>query len=240
MKKYLGLIFIFLLVFCHVCTAIASSEIIEDEAAKELSKNQTLSKNEFKPETIEDEIADKTYKGKHFLQVTTKKEIIIEKIDIPDTGIQKVKTVTKPITEDDVINVYVCSATTIGSSSGKKVGDKVYFKVSQDVYKNGKLFIKKDTDSEAVLENISKQAMGGDPEEIEIGSFSTRDAGGNLINLTGSVRKQGANRATWVKPIVYTGYASIPFGAPLMVVVLVKGGKARITPKENYKLYYEQ
>ncbi len=240
MKKYLGLIFIFLMVFCHVCTAIASSEIIEDEATKELSKNQTLQKSEFNPEIIEDEIADKTYKGKHFSQVTPKKEIIIEKIEITETKIQKTNSSAKPITEDDVINVYVYPSITISSSSLRRTGEKVHFKILQDVYKDGKLFIKKDTDSEAVLENISKPAMGGDPEEIEIGSFSTRDIAGNLINLTGSIRKQGANRATWVKPIVYAGYVSIPFGAPLMVTVLVKGGKARITPKENYKLYYEQ
>ena len=139
----------------------------------------------------------------------------------------------------EIVKVFVCSTNVITTKNSLKIGQNLDFKVVKDVYKNGVIFIKKDTPVNAFIELISKADRYGDPDEIEVGRFSTKDATGNSVELVGTVRKQGANRGKWAKPLYYAGLSVPLFGTPLLLCYFVKGGKTCIKTEQNFELYYE-
>lgn len=216
-------------------------EIIEDNTAADLV-NKNLSVPARNVGIIEDDVADKAFQN-----VTLNKPVPNTAI-IEDEAVFKISGDKNSLTHKnnyklidetaETVYIVVFSSDSL-KSEDLKIGQKVTFRVKEDVCKGGKVFVKKDTTVEAFIENISKREKYGDPEEIEVGRFATVDTDGNIINLIGGVRKQGVNRAKWVKPVFYTGYCALPFGAPLMLVGFIKGGKAKIEPNQNYKLYYE-
>lgn len=217
-----------------------SIEIIEDGLAKDL-QGKSLSVPANKPGIIEDDIANKAFQGL-VLSKPIPKSVLIEDEVAKNLGAENLarpQLKCKLIDENAEIvkvSVYVVNSIT---AEDLQIGQNINFKIKEDVSRNGKIFIKKDTSVTAFIENIAKVEKYGDPEEIEAGRFITTDVDGNIVSLSGIVRKQGANRAKWAKPIFWAGYCTLPFGAPLMLTYFVKGGKAKITPKQNYKLYYE-
>lgn len=234
----------FLVLFCLIFfqSILAIAEVIEDDVVSQSFKGQSLSKPVYKREIIEDEVV-KDLQNKNLTRPEYKKTVFDDEIIKNDVS---VKACTKPavhyklIDENaEIVRISMSPATLITTKNGLKIGQQVSFIILKDVYKNGELFIKKDTSVNAFIELISKAERYGDPDEIELGRFSTKDIKGNIVELDGTIRKQGANRAKWVKPLYYIG-ASAPIPcAPLMVFYFVKGGKTKIAPEQSFELYYQ-
>lgn len=239
-QKFLSGAILFNMIFFQ--STVVLSQIIEDEVAIQAFQGQNLSKPVFKKETIEDETALEL-KDKNLTRPVYKKVLVEDEIIKNDTSVQAC---TKPavhyklIDENaELIRVFVYATKLITTKNLLTIGQKVDFKVSKDVCKKGEVFIKEGTPVNAFIELISESGRYGDPDEIELGRFSTKDAKGNPVELSGTIRKQGANRGKWAKPLYYAGLSVPLFGAPLLLCYFVKGGKTNIKPDQNFELYYE-
>ncbi len=227
-KKLSCFVLLIIILFQYSC---AVAQVIEDGVALQAFKGQNLSRPACKKQVIEDE-SIQDLKDKKFVKAVFNKDIIVENDYIKEQEIVRYKPSYKLIDENaEIVRIFVSAVNLITTKDGLKLGQKVNFKVSKDIYKNEVIFIKKDTSVEAFIELISAAGRCGDPDEIEIGRFSTKDINGNIINLTGTIRKQGADRGIWVRPLYNTGYGAIFY--------FVKGGKTRIKPEQNFELYYE-
>lgn len=237
-KKYLSG---FILLSLLLLNLPVFAEIIEDEVAKEAFAGKTFTKPEYKKEIItdNDEIAlkNKNLSKPQFKNVTFEDDS--SKNDPHLQNCIKPAVHYKLIDENaEIVKIPIHSAKLIKPKDDIKIGQTLIFTVSKDVFKDGKIFIKQNTPVNAYVELISKAARFGDPDEIELGRFSAKDINGNTIDLDGTIRKQGADRGKWAKPLYYAG-ATVPFGAPLMLFYFVKGGKVKITQGETFELYYE-
>lgn len=237
LKRSFAIVFLANIIFFHLNFAFA--QIIEDDIAMQAFKGQNLSKPVYKKEIIEDD-AVRDFKGKKLTKPTCKKILIEDKVFVDIKTCSKKAVHYKLIDENaEIVKIPVCAINLITTKDGLKNGQKVEFKVSKDVYKNGKIFIQKDTPVNAIIELISKAERYGDPDEIELGRLSTKDVHGNSINLDGTIRKQGADRGKWVKPLYYAA-VNMPYPClPLIVFYFVKGGQTQIKPEQKFELYYE-
>lgn len=217
--------------------------IIEDTAIQ-VFEGKNLSKYEYKNEIIEDEINEKAFNGTP-LEKTEPCDIIIDDGEVQDAFYakqdpEKIEPQQKLIQDyAESQDVVVSSVNYLVAKKGLYEGQKVKFAVVYDVYKDGELFIKNETPVTAYIETITKSSFLGDPSQIIVGRFVTKDINGKEVELSGEVLKNGANRAYWVRPLVITGYLLPVVGSPLLLFFFVKGGRAKIKPKYKFTLYYE-
>ena len=64
-----------------------------------------------------------------------------------------------------------------------EVGDKIKFKTVKDVYKNGKLYIKKDTPVYGTVDYVSENGWAYDNAQIDFKKFKTKTVNGKVINI---------------------------------------------------------
>jgi basic membrane lipoprotein Med (substrate-binding protein (PBP1-ABC) superfamily) len=211
----------------------------KDKITDEALINVTLSDKKIKNlGFISDEIDQSSFKKEQLLKQKTVKNLTIEKEDIKVDS--KYTRKYKLIDENqETVYVYVSSLNKIVTKKGLFEGQKVKFIVAEDVYKNKSLFIKKNTPVFAYIETITKSSFNGDPAQLIVGRFTTYDVLGNIIELSSQIKKNGANRSYWVRPLVTIGYCVPIFGTPLLLFFFVKGGRAKINTKQEFKLYYE-
>lgn len=82
----------------------------------------------------------------------------------------------------------------------------------------------------ARIETVTDNSMNGVPADVVIGSFDI-----NGTPLYGEITKTGADRMLWVKPLSFAvGF----LGVPGLLLMLVRGGHAKIKPSEVYKIYF--
>lgn len=243
---------------------VALSEIIEDEVAKQAFEGKNFAKPVYQKPVIEDTLAAQAFGGKALSKPVFCKIIVeddtaptktnrrpeFKLIIVEDESLQndpKIKTcdTTRPAVhykiideKSQIVKIKISSTDIITTKNSLKVGDKLNLKITEDIYRDNEVFIKKDTPVTAYIELISESDWFGDPDEIEIGRLLTQDIKGNPIEIEGVIRKQGANRGKWVKPLYYIGSCA-PFGAPLMLTYFIKGGKTKIKPKDKFEFYYE-
>ncbi len=72
-----------------------------------------------------------------------------------------------------------------------EVGDKIKFLAAKDVYKNGKLYIKKDTPIYGTVDYVSENGWSYDNAQIDFKKFKTKTADGNVINFTSPLSING-------------------------------------------------
>lgn len=72
-----------------------------------------------------------------------------------------------------------------------EVGDAIRFKVLNDVYKNDKLLIKKDTPIVGIVDHISANGWEHDNAEITFKKFKTRDINSNIISINSDLKING-------------------------------------------------
>ncbi len=72
-----------------------------------------------------------------------------------------------------------------------EVGDAIRFKVLNDVYKNDKLFIKKDTPIIGIVDHLSANGWEHDNAEITFKTFKARDINSNIININSDLKISG-------------------------------------------------
>lgn len=238
-------------------------EIIEDDLIKNLDKNifkkpkqeQTIIEDEAKitltntnytkqtPNTdliydnIEDYLRGKNYQ-KQMFQKTPIQDPDITKLNNypPKQLIVKYKIIDE---KSPIVKITLRPQKNITSESDIKIGDKIIFITKEDIQRGDKVFLPKGTEFFGTIENITQPDRFGDPSEIEIGNIQSKDTKGSIIELDGQVRKEGTNRAKWVKPLYYIGINGGVFGTPLMAFYFVKGGKAELKTQDEFFFYYE-
>ena len=118
------------------------------------------------------------------------------------------------------------------------VGTRVSFKIVEDVYKNGELFIKKGTDAYAIVGRSVPAMFGGASGEVQVDRFRTFDVDGNIVRLSGVIENEGFSTGYLTNLI---GMALVPFtfGTSALLVFLVPGTSGAIKPELVYTLYYD-
>lgn len=72
-----------------------------------------------------------------------------------------------------------------------EVGDKIKFSTVKDVYKNGKLYIKKDTPIYGTVDYVSENGWSYDNAQIDLKKFKTKIVDGKIINITSPLSING-------------------------------------------------
>ena len=72
-----------------------------------------------------------------------------------------------------------------------EVGDRIKFIIEKDIYKNGKLFIKKYTPIYGTVDYISDNGWSYDNAQIDIKKFKTRTADGKVITISSPLSING-------------------------------------------------
>jgi len=72
-----------------------------------------------------------------------------------------------------------------------EVGDAIRFKVLNDVYKNNKLLVKKDTPIVGIVDHLSANGWEHDNAEITFKKFKTRDINSNIISINSDLKING-------------------------------------------------
>ncbi len=93
------------------------------------------------------------------------------------------------------------------------VGDRVPFLIKEDVYKNGKLFIKKGTTMYGTVDFVKENGWLGDNAEVEFKTFRVRNANGKLTTFNSSLSLTGFNTLKWYNPAWkrFFNYCSLVF-----------------------------
>ena len=117
------------------------------------------------------------------------------------------------------------------------IGDKVAFKVVNDVIKDGRVIIPKETIVYAKIGAVSPRAMGGAPAEMRIEGFEMYKPDGTRIRLDGEIDSSGYSLSFWIG---LAELATTPFliGFAVPVLRLLPGGQAVVSPRKNYVVYY--
>lgn len=72
-----------------------------------------------------------------------------------------------------------------------EVGDKIKFLTEKDVYKNGKLYIKKNTPVYGTVDYVSENGWASDNAQIDILKFQTKSVSGKEITISSPVSVNG-------------------------------------------------
>lgn len=165
MKKFSLFVSIIVATFCISCQAFATP-VYTDEIPQEYINKVRAQKNQTNYETrMMQDVSD------------FEKETLTEvKVYTPENIRFKLK--TRKID----INTYRMEATNV------KVGDKFKFLVAEDVYKNGKLYIKKGTPTVGYVKKIAlPSGINGPVPEFRITGFTIKDIDNKTVMLKGSV-----------------------------------------------------
>ena len=81
-----------------------------------------------------------------------------------------------------------------------EVGDNIPFLVVEDVYKNGKLFIKKGVTIYGTVDFVKENGCLADHAEIEFKTFRVRNAQGKLSTFNSELLLTGLNTLKWYNP----------------------------------------
>lgn len=244
MKKFISVLLCFNLLSLP---AISQVTINDNFADTTLDKTLTVKKRVSQPiiDTFVEQTLDKNLKIKthEYIPIEEpkieachkKKEKIILQIDevLPQTDrtIQTKKVKSLALMESDKMTpVYVKIKHPFTTKSKTDEGEYVEFELIKDVQIKDKLYPKGYT-VKARVETISRNESMGVPSDLIVGSFKIDE-----IPLYGEINKTGANRSLWVSPLVY-GTCWF-FGVGLLFIP-VRGGHAKLNPKETFTLYAE-
>lgn len=121
------------------------------------------------------------------------------------------------------IQLKIKSIEDISTKQDLEEGQKLIFLTTEDtVLKHNKVLA---AGSRIIgkVETISKNEIKGVPANLIVGDFKIEYM--SNIKLEGQIKKEGANRALWVYPM-------------LPILFPVKGGHAKINSNDEYILYY--
>ncbi len=111
--------------------------------------------------------------------------------------------------------------------------EKLAFLVKYDVVSNGKIILKRNDTVEAEITNIIKSGINGTPYTIVIDNFENPNL--NNDKMIARYLKSGHNRAWLVYPLKWALTFLPPTGS---LTNFIKGGHAKITPKDKITIYY--
>lgn len=121
----------------------------------------------------------------------------------------------------------------VSTKDGLIEGQKLKFKVLEDVYYENMPVVKKNDIITGTVETIITSGMNGFPAEIIVDDFEI--AGINSSQLISTYIKKGQNRCFWVYPLKWA-LTIIPFVGSLTNFIM--GGHARLKTKDVITIYY--
>ena len=206
--------------------------VIEDELISALPKTKSTKKYKYKQEILSDEKIVMSEENKKIKRSDYKKSVKTE------AGLAVVlKPLNKICTKSKRLKYHNENGTDSVNLPYPYVGDRVAFKVVEDVVYNDKTIIEKDTIVYAKIGEVSPRAMGGAPAEMTIEGFEIYDKSGKLIPLDGEIASSGVSLSFWIG---LAELATTPFliGLAVPLLRLLPGGQAVVTPRKNYIVYY--
>lgn len=210
---------------------VYKQRLLEDEtdSIKCSSKNK---KHKYKNEIVQDEPILMSNENKKYKRSDYKKQVKTE-----NGAIVVLKPVNKIKTRNGYLIVHNKNKDDKIKMSYPYIGDKVAFKVVNDVIKDGKVIIPKETIVYAKIGAVSPRAMGGAPAEMRIEDFEMYKPDGTRVSLDGEIESSGYSLSFWIG---VAELATTPFliGFAVPVLRLLPGGQAVVSPRKNYVVYY--
>lgn len=198
-----------------------SVTITDDFVEQTLDKNLKI--NEYKAPVIIDTFAESNKNKSAPRKVVQKPEEVLPKVVKPYKPRKYV------ITEEFRPSVPIRIVNYFTTGKNPQEGSYIDFVTASDVEYKGKV-IPAGTKVRGRIETVSANAMNGDPANVVIGSFDM-----NGVPLYGEISKTGADRMLWVKPL---SFAVGIFGIPGFALMFIRGGHAKIKPREIYTIYF--
>ncbi len=121
------------------------------------------------------------------------------------------------------------------SSRNAREGQQILFETVEPVKINDEIKFNKGTEVLAKIEFVSLNEMRGEPATLIIDNFEIKNY--PQYKLSGQIYKEGAKRSYWVHPV---SIVLLPFWGTGLLLHLIRGGHAKITPNKVYKLYLWQ
>lgn len=207
--------------------------IIEDELVKELAKNDSKKqKKKYKKALISDEEVLLTEENKKFKRpVYTGKVKTENGLEVVLKPVEKIKTKNSylKVRQEKKVDKYKVPMPLIG--------ERVAFRVVNDVKKDEKTIIAKNTVVYAKIGEVSPRAMGGAPAEMTIENFEMMDKKGNLVPLDGAISSSGYSLSFWIG-LAELATTPFLFGLAVPLLRVLPGGQAVVSPRKNYVVYY--
>lgn len=205
---------------------------IIDEAAQNELKNKKLAKKQYKKEFIDDEEIVYTKNNIDF------KKPVYKGIERTDVGVKVVlKPVSKVRTKNAKLKIKNAQKYENYKIALPELGETVEFLVIEDVKKDGKIVIPKNSKVIAQIAEVSPRAMGGAPAEMTIEKFKLIDKNGKTIPLSGNLSSSGYTLSPWIG-LAELATTPFLFGLAVPLLRVLPGGQAVVTPRKNYIVYY--
>lgn len=217
MKKILITITAFL-TLTYPCQALIADEFAEQ------SLDRNLEIRKYKPCLIFDNFAE-TNKQK---SVVPKKIVIKE--ELPILKQNNLKTHKRNfIFDENRPRVQIKILEKISTKTKPEEGSEVIFETVNAIEYKNKIY-PAGTKVIGRIETVSPNFTQGVPADLIIGNFylDTRP-------LYGEISKTGANRSLWLKPV---SYAVSPFFGAGLLLMLIRGGHAKIKPDEVFTVSF--
>ncbi len=228
-------------VFAHNTEPI-KDELLDPDMYGDMSGNgifklRIYEHGKYKYIPIEDELIDDDFISKTSNFTIIKKghpdDFFFEK-NIDTTKVRKILPKTRYDFTKQQIPIQIKLAERL-KTKGLLEGSTVPFLAVHNFEINGKTF-KKGTTILGRIEMLSASDKMGVPETLKIDNFYI-EHNGQEINLSGSISKTGANRSIWVYPLYQAG--NITFYAAGFVLVPIHGGRAKLSTKESFTVFFE-
>ena len=210
-----------LILFTSITINSVFSMITDDFVEESLDKNLRIKKHEAK-------IIIDTFAESNSAKSTPLKKAVIPKEDLPIV-VTPYKRRRYVITEEFRETFPIRIVRPFTTKSKPLEGSYLEFVTVRDVKYKNKVY-PAGTVIKGRIETVSQNDMNGDPANVVIGSF---DMDG--VPLLGEISKTGADRMLWLKPL---SFAVGIFGIPGFLLMFVRGGHAKITPKETYTISF--
>src|SRR5574344_351869 len=232
---------IFLVFICFmISTSTLASPMITDDFAESSLEHLSLPKpHDFHKDAIEDEVVDKVLKPTYqkVIPVSIRNDIVVDEFasKIDRKKIHKIRIKNKYNFAKPIIEIELKTVQNISTKKGLKEGDTILFKTIKNIKLGKEMLLPKGSEILGRVETISPNDLLGTPEDVVIENFVVKD--NPNINLYGAIRKRGADRSWWLYPIYQAG--NIAFWAAGYPLVMVRGGRVRISNKDVFTVYYE-
>ncbi len=219
-------------------SAFSASLIIDDFAEESLGHLKVEAPKDFHKEIVQDDIVNRFLKSKFHkvIPVSIRNDVVVDEFaaKIDKNKIRPLRIKTKYNFTKQVVAIQLKLAQNLTTNKSIKEGDRVLFKTVKSI-KLENFNLPKGAEIIGRVETISPNDLMGTPEDIVIENFMVKD--NSNINLYGSVRKRGADRSWWIYPLYQAG--NIGFWAAGFPLVLIRGGRVKLSTKDVYTVYYE-
>lgn len=194
--------------------------IVDDFAEATLSKDLKIRKYE-PPKIRDDFVESKSY--------TPVKRQNVRVTEILPNADSKIVQRSYHIISEENIPVRICVREKFSTKQKREEGQIIEFETLDEVKIKNKIY-PAGTVVKARIENISMNSTWGAPADFVIGNFSLDEK-----PLFGEITKTGANRAIWLHPLAVV---ATPFFGTGIWLMFIRGGHARIKPKEVFTVYF--